>query len=245
MITQYEKQIKILPCTSNGAKKLGPTEAFGLFQDIATEHSQYMNADYDAMKTKSNAFWVITKTRMHFNREPELLENITIKSWPNLPTSLAGNRNYVIFGEDGEAAVTAVTEWVLLDITTRRLRRFNSTCYPINEEHINDTLFDIPFHRIQCDHDEADFVYSHIVRASDTDIAGHTNNTVYCRLMLDAFPISFFRENVITDFEVRYAIESKEGDTLSIYKKKEGKTYQLAVKNADGKTIVSASMNIA
>lgn len=245
MITSYEKQLKILLCTSNGAKKMGPAEAFGLFQDIATEHSQYMNADYDAMRTKSNVFWVITKTRMHFNREPEFFENVTVKSWPNAPTSLTGNRNYVIIGEDGKAAVTAVSEWVLIDIDTRRLRRFNSTCYPIDEEHISDTLFDTPFHRIQCDHDEADYVYSHTVRASDTDIAGHTNNTVYCRLMLDAFPASFFKENAITDFEVRYAIESKEGDTLKIYKKEEDKTYHLAVKNSDGKVIVSALMSIA
>lgn len=245
MIKPYEKQLKILLCTSNGAKKMGPVEAFGLFQDIATEHSQYMSADYDTMREQSNTFWAITKTRIHFNREPEFFENVTVRSWPNAPTSLTGNRNYVVIGEDGEPAVTAVTEWVLLDINTRRLRRFSSTCYPINEEHMSDTLFETPFHRIQCDFDEAEFIYSHIVRASDTDIAGHTNNTVYCRLMLDAFPASFFRENTITDFEVRYAIESKEGEELRIYKKDDGKVYHLAVMNADGKVLVTALMNIA
>lgn len=245
MITPYERQLKILLCTSNGSKKMGPVEAFGLFQDIATEHSQYMNADYDTMSGQCNAFWAITKTRIHFNREPQFLENITVKSWPNAPTSFTGNRNYVVTGEDGNPAIIAVTEWVILDITTRRLRRFNSTCYPINEEHISETLFDTPFHRFQCDFDDEDFVYSHIVRASDTDIAGHTNNTIYCRLMLDAFPASFFKENTVSDFEVRYSIESKEGDELKIYKKEDGNTFHLAVKNADGKVIVSALLTIA
>lgn len=245
MITPYEKQLKVLLCSSNGAKKMGPVEAFGLFQDIATEHSQFMNADYNTMRDQSNTFWVITKTRIHFNREPMFFEDITVTSWPNAPTALTGNRNYVVTGADGKPAITAVTEWVLLDMETRRLRRFSSTCYPINEEHISDTLFETPFHRIQCDFDDQDFVYSHVVRASDTDIAGHTNNTVYCRLMLDAFPASFFRENAITDFEVRYSIESKEGDKLSIYKKEDGKTYHLAVINSQGNIIVSALMSIA
>lgn len=245
MITPYEKKLKILLCTSNAAKKMGPVEAYGLFQDISTEHAQYMNADYSTIREQSNAFWAITRTRIHFEREPEFFEDVTIRSWPNAPTSMTGNRNYMVIGEDGKPAITAVSEWVLLDITTRRLRRFSSTCYPINEEHCEDKLFDTPFHRIQCDFGDEDVVYSHIVRASDTDIAGHTNNTVYCRLMLDAFPASFFRENAITDFEVRYSIESKEGDELSICKKAEGNTYHLAVKNSDGKVIVTALMNIA
>lgn len=158
---------------------------------------------------------------------------------------MTGNRNYVVIGEDGKPAITAVSEWVLLDMTTRRLRRFNSTCYPINEEHCEETLFDTPFRRIQTDFDDTDFVYSHVVRASDTDIAGHTNNTVYCRLMLDAFPADFFKDNAITDFEVRYSIESKEGEELSIFKKQDGNLYHLAVKNPEGKVIVTALMSVA
>ncbi len=245
MITPYEKQLKILLCTSNGAKKMGPTEAFGLFQDIATEHSQYMNADFDTMREQSNTFWAITKTRIHFEREPEFFEDVTVRSWPNAPSSLTGNRNYVVIGKDGQAAIEAVTEWVLLDMTTRRPRRFSSTCYPVDQKHMPDTLFDTPFHRIQYSLDELEYAYSHIVRSSDTDIAGHTNNTVYCRLMLDAFPASFFRENSITDFEVRYAVESKEGDELRIYKRECNKSYHLAVVNSDNKIIVTALLNIA
>ncbi|MBE6948667.1 MAG: hypothetical protein E7456_02355 [Ruminococcaceae bacterium] len=244
MITPYEKQLTVLLCRSNAAKKMGPVEAFGLFQDIATEHSRFMNADYDSMMS-CNAFWAITKTRIHFNREPEFFENITVKSWPNAPTSFTGNRNYIIIGEDGQPAVTAVAEWVLMDTTTRRLRRFNSTCYPLDAEHCPEKLFEAPYRRFQCEFGEDDFAYSHIIRASDTDIAGHTNNTVYCRLMLDAFPASFFRKNAIRDFEVRYAIESREGETLSIYRKTEGNIHYLAVKNSEGKVMVTALLETA
>lgn len=245
MITTYEKEFQILVCTSNSAGKMGPAEAFGLFQDITTEHSLYMNTDYNTMREKSNTFWAITKAKIHFNREPRFLENVTVRSWPNSPTAITGNRNYIITGADGEPAVTGVSEWVLMDISTRRLRRFNSTCYPIDVEHCNEKLFDIPFHRIHCDFSNESYVYSHIVRASDVDIVGHTNNTVYCRLMMNAFPARFFIENTITDFEVRYSIESRECDELRIYKKQENNTYYLAIKNAGGIVITTAALTIA
>jgi hypothetical protein len=60
--------------------------------------------------------------------------------------------------------------------------------------------------------------------------------------MLDAFPSSFFAENIIVDFELRYAMESKEGETVTIFRRSEGNIHRLSVRNGAGKTLVTASM---
>jgi acyl-ACP thioesterase len=242
MLKQYEIPFKIHSSSVNSAHKLDITQLLRLMQDVASEHSALTGTDFYSMLKSSNAFWVITKTRVHFHREPTMFEDMTVRTWPNPPAGFGSDRNYLLIGSDGEIAVSAMSEWIFIDADTRRPRRIGSTAYPINEEHIDDRVIDEPYHRLSNDFDDGDIAYTHIIRASDTDMTGHTNNTVYCRLMLDAFPSSFFAENRIVDFELRYAMESKEGETVTIFRRSEGNIHRLSVRNGAGKTLVTASM---
>ena len=245
MIKPYEKKHILLPGTINAVNKLGPYEALLLFQDMATVDSYFTGTDYYHLKEQSNAFWIITKSRVHFNREPTLFEEVELRTWPTKPNTIAADRYYSLSGSDGVPAVIGVSEWTMIDIDTRKIRRISSTCYPIDEEHPTETLFEKPFHRQVSDFTPEELVYTHTVRASDTDMSRHTNNTMYCRFMMDAFPTSFFEENTVTDFEVRYSKESREGDELGIYMREDGKAYHLAVKNSEGTAIVTATLTIA
>jgi len=243
MLKLYEKPYKIQSSAVNAAGKLTVAEALRLFQDMAGEHSVVTGTDYYNLLTKNNAFWIITRTRLHFNREPVMYEDTVAKTWPNPPGSIAASRNYTLTGADGEVAVSAMSEWMIIDAETRRVRRVNTTCYPTDEEHIPDTAIDEPYHRLFSAFEDSDLVFTHVIRCSDTDMTCHTNNTVYCRLMLDAFPTSFFKENTVTDFELRYAMESREGETVGIYRRSEGGKHCLAVKNSAGKILVTAEMD--
>ena len=66
MLEPYEKKIRLLPGVINAVNKLGPYEALRLFQDAATEDSLMKETDYYHLKEKSNAFWIITKSRITF-----------------------------------------------------------------------------------------------------------------------------------------------------------------------------------
>ncbi|MBQ6540293.1 MAG: hypothetical protein IJL71_04630 [Oscillospiraceae bacterium] len=245
MFEPYEKKTRLLPGTINAANKLGPYGALILFQDAATEDSYMKKTDYYHLKEESGAFWIITKSRVHFNREPVLFEDVTVRSWANKPSSITGLRNYVIENADGKPAVIGVSEWTMIDIETRKLRRISSTSYPLDAEHPAEKLFEAPFHRQVNDFTPEELVYTLTVRPSDTDMSFHTNNTVYCRYMMDAFPVSFFMENAVSDFEIRYGKESHEGEELGVYRREDGKTYHLGVRNSEGTFIVTASLTVA
>ncbi len=77
----------------------------------------------------------------------------------------------------------------------------------------------------------------------DIDYSKHTNNAIYTRLIMNALTSDFLTKNKITDFEIHYINESKEGQVLKIYKKEENDSIKFLIKS-DEKEIVRANLII-
>ena len=68
--------------------------------------------------------------------------------------------------------------------------------------------------------------YEQKVRYSLIDMSHHVNNTEYINLALDVFTEEYLLANPIKELEVHYTGETKEGETLKIYKcTKDSRTY--------------------
>ena len=59
---------------------------------------------------------------------------------------------------------------------------------------------------------------------------------------MNTFDSAFYEEKSITDFDIQFAKESKEGDTLSVLKKESGDhEFSFAIKNGE-EVVVKAAM---
>ena len=67
--------------------------------------------------------------------------------------------------------------------------------------------------------DEGNLAYIQKVRSQDIDFSNHVNNTVYVHYIMNTFSNEFLDKIDITDVEMHYIAESKEGQVLKIYKK--------------------------
>ena len=207
-----------------------PQQALNMFQDVAEQHANIMGIGGHDLLEQSNALWVVTRTKTIFNKLPKANDEITVLTWPAGANGVRCDRNYSII-KDGESIINGISEWVIIDATTRRLRRVETTNYPTDIEWLTERAIDTPFSKLKDDFSEEDFVFEQTVRANDIDSSKHTNNVVYCTLLLNTFSVKELESMTIKEIEIAYHSESREGDTLRIYKQKRDDGYYFAIKN--------------
>lgn len=244
MLQVYKNNFQVLASNCNCAGCMGVADIFNEFQDIATVHSQLMKIDGNTLRKESGAFWVVLKNKIHIYTTPKFLDRLVMETWPNMPGPVRSERNYVIRSVDGSVMVEGRSEWVILDCNDRTLRKLSSTGYPLDDIHDNRVLLPTPYTRMKETVTKDDFVFSKKVMSSDIDLSNHTNNVVYCRLMLDAFNCDFFINNVVTDFEISYQHESREGEYIEIYKKDIDEGYFLQASSPDGRVYATAILKV-
>lgn len=89
---------------------------------------------------------------------------------------------------------------------------------------------------------EDDFVYEQKVLVADIDYSRHTNNVVYVRYIVNTVSCEFLDNNQITDFEIHYINESREGEILKIYKKEKESSMEFLIKEGK-REIIRASLS--
>ena len=216
------------------------TEAsFMTFQDVASRHATFLGVDDYSLLEKDNALWVISKTKIKINKLPLWNDEIMVRTWPMGAEGVRCNRCYQI-KKDGEVLISAITEWVIIDATSRTLRKVETTSYPDDVDWIQEKSIEERFRRFKDDFTEDDLIYKRLVRSGDIDVTHHTNNVVYITMLLDTFSVKELETKQWEDVEVSYLNESFEGETLSIYRKEYEGGYLFSIKKEDGKVVLMA-----
>ena len=209
------------------------------FQDVASRHSLFLGIDDFSLLEKDNALWVVSKTKIKINRLPRWNDEISVRTWPMGAEGVRCNRCYQIIN-NGEVFINGITEWVIIDATSRTLRKVESTSYPYDIEWIKEKSIEEKFRRFKDDFTEDDFVYKRLVRSGDIDVTHHTNNVTYITMLLDTFSVKELESMTWKEVEISYLNESLEGETLSIYRKKTDEGYLFKITKDNGKNAVMA-----
>lgn len=209
------------------------------FQDVASRHALFLGIDDFSLLEKDNALWVVSKTKIKINRLPRWNDEISVRTWPMGAEGVRCNRCYQIIN-NGEVFINGITEWVIIDATSRTLRKVESTSYPNDIEWIKEKSIEEKFRRFKDDFTEDDFVYKRLVRSGDIDVTHHTNNVTYITMLLDTFSVKELESMTWKEVEISYLNESLEGETLSIYRKKTDEGYLFKITKDNGKNAVMA-----
>ena len=199
------------------------TELMRLFEVAAFNHADNIGLDHASMINHSNAFWVVSKIKMHIKEDVRAHEKIAIKTWTHTPTLIRAIRDAEIKCKN-KIKVKSSSEWCCLDYLDHKIRKFSTIKYPeldmVENKEVN--LKNLNF---KADITQKNYVYTKVVRASDIDLNMHTNNLKYNNIALDAFSTEELKSFRITDYEIHFLNESHEGDKIDVYKLKKGTTY--------------------
>ena len=236
---EYILNTTVLSGQCDSLMRLRTEACFMSFQDVASRHALFLGIDDFSLLEKDNALWVVSKTKIKINRLPRWNDEISVRTWPMGAEGVRCNRCYQIIN-NGEVFINGITEWVIIDATSRTLRKVESTSYPNDIEWIKEKSIEEKFRRFKDDFTEDDFVYKRLVRSGDIDVTHHTNNVTYITMLLDTFSVNELESMTLKEVEISYLNESLEGETLSIYRKKTDEGYLFKITKDNGKNAVMA-----
>lgn len=238
MENRYGKTLVILPSLCDSAGRLGIPDTFALFMDIAAEHAEALGCGVKDLGEKG-LFWLTVRTRVRFFRRPEMMERVSLSTWPEAPGRLRAERDYLMEG-NGERLAAGKTEWAVLDRRTGRLIP-PGTVYPPGLDFFPERVWAEPFSRLP---DEPLEEYArYTVRSVDTDLGEHMNNVAYLRSLAGTFSAEAWQGLGIRELEIAYRASCHEGDIL-IWQRRTEEDGPLAFRGTleDGTTAVQARL---
>ena len=223
----FETEREISSAFIDSSVRMGVAQSVLLVQDNLTESFNAMDCDGVIYREKFNAFWVFTKTKVHFERRPDWREIITARTFPIDNLGMRTHVNTQFLDKKGNTLLVANQEACVLSLENHRPLKITNLPYP--KENFPEAVFNEPFERFPSDFSDNEFVFEQQIRSSQIDMSHHMNNIEYIKLALCVFSDDFLQSHEITDLEVHYTGESKEGQILKVYKKEDsevpGKVY--------------------
>lgn len=234
----WGKKLQVAWDETSPTGKLSLTGLSLILQRAAVEHAEQLGFGFTET-SKDNISWVLFRLNLEIKRLPKWQENVVVQTWPRAIEKISAFREFVLLSESGEVLCNATSEWMIIDLTTRRpqlMNRFKSL------EHLNTPTkaFDIPLPKLNsnCDFES---IFSVTNRYSDLDMNGHTNARKYFDWLTDAIH-ELHSEKEISLLQMNYFSECNSGEEIDIQYCIEDKTTFRGLKQTNGKVAFIAQM---
>lgn len=205
---------------------------------IQAEQSGFSKRDFNA--AGQDISWVITREHLRMLRYPRWHETARVVTWPTGGRKVVANRDFEVFAGD-EKIGYATSEWVLLDLGTRKIVPIPPSVYAAANDERPRAWPDHDFMRLRWDCREigADAVRLQ-ARRVDIDINRHVNNVHYVEWLLEALPSQV---TTVQDFEIAFKSETTVGEgVIAEAVETEPRVYAAHVCAPDGRDHVVARL---
>ncbi len=234
MKNMYKEKLVVDDTSINFNMSVPITEIMRMLEIATFNHADMIGLDHDNMIKTSNAFWIVSKIKVLLNGELKTGDKVTVKTWTYEPGMIRFDRACELkVGSFIKAK--SIAEWCCLDYETRKIRKGSTINFP-KLEMVETKKIQTNYTNMRLEVDQADYVYTKTIRATDIDVNNHTNNLKYNFMALDSFTVDELKSFSIKEYEIYFVNESHEGDKIDIYRKQEKSYFYIEGKCAD-KTI--------
>ena len=187
-----------------------------------------------------NISWVLTRLKVRLSRFPKWGETISILTFPRGGRRIVAYRDFVLTGQDGTELGRATSEWMLIDLSTRKIVAIPESVFASANTVRQPVFGDEPFAKLRwdCAVSAADAL-SFRARRGDIDLNGHVNNVHYIEWMMEGRPDSagpcheidvIFKSETLAGEEVLVeSVETEPGVLFHRLHSPEGKDHVLAI----------------
>ena len=167
----------------------------------------------DALNADNHS-WVLSRMAVEFDCQPRQYTDYTIATWINEYGRVLSTRNFTLTDAAGHEFGRSVTQWAMIDLTTRSAVDLSW----VGREH-NDAVVPVPPpaekpRKIR----EVNPTRSteHRVVYSDIDFNRHVNTMRYIEMMLDMLPLDRLTQEVPVRLDIHFLKECRYGQTLTV-----------------------------
>ena len=240
MINEYTARRPVLLSLCDSSGKLSVTGTLDIFMDMATLHEEASGFGVYRMLEKG-LYWIVGKNRIHFASRPKMMDDVTIRTCFLKPSRLFVNREYEIMDKEGRVLVTGETEWLVATENCEKLVAVRDYI-PGSFEYPEKGLFEERMKKIDKDFSKDQLVGKYEVRPTDIDFVGHMNNAAYSRALMSFISGSEIKDREISDVEIFYALQCKEGDVLSVCRRDIEGGMEFGAFLRDGRNVMTVRM---
>ena len=217
--------------------RIQPSAVLDLFQDVATLQAEDMGIGRDDMLARG-VFWAVVRSKFEVVKDPEHYQVVKVRTWPHTPTRFSFLRDFSMRDEQGELLVKATTEWVLMDIESRKFASVRDY-YDGPDDFYEDRSFERKPRKI-ADFGEGNLPMVTITPSySDIDANGHVNNARYANYAIDALEPT--QDGALRTFQIDYRHEVMPGVPLEMHTfVEDGRVLSKGVNPAGGIAFASA-----
>jgi Acyl-ACP thioesterase len=189
---------------------------FKYFQELASAHADALGFGLDVVSANHNVTWVLVKIKVDIASLPKWNDEIEIETWPLKPKRFEFMRDYIVRDSEGNIIISAISDWVIMDITSRELRKSELIEFDMPDfkasRAIDQKLVKLrPF-------SEPEIAYKKTIRYSDIDINEHLTNSRYVDYIMDCFPCESHKAYRVKSIQVNFVNEALPGETINLYR---------------------------
>ncbi len=183
---------------------------FNYFEEAAGRHADELGVGLERLKLDGIS-WVLARMRFELEGLPRELEKVRVRTWPVGVDRLQFRRDFLLLGEQGGVLARAVSQWVVMNLETRRLERFPGFIAELRPENPAQAMPDVkPRNPAQADSP----ILGHFdVRKSDIDRNRHVNNVRFIGWILESVPEDAGYDR-LRGFDIAFKAEARYGDSV-------------------------------
>ena len=192
--------LKTYQCDRYGFMR--PITLMNLLQGLAGTHADSLGFGRDAC-LKKNIAWVVTHMFIDIIDMPRSGDKLIYSTWPTTAGGVRSERDFEVRDESGKLKIRAISQWVLIDLQTRRPMRI-SECFP-DWTGIDERVWNRDFDKCN------DFIptKSHVMacRFDDIDVNQHINNAVYAVWATESVGFDFRNSHELRGIDIYFEHE--------------------------------------
>lgn len=193
---------------------LSPQNMVKYLMEAAIEHTEKAGYPVEKLLAMQRG-WVVLNWVIRVDKYPEYRDNLEIQTWAKYGSTLQATR-YFRVSCNGAQIASAASRWAFLDLEKRHPVRFSKE---MEEAYCCDLPAPFDPGRFVLPSEKDEYLTGEkvlIVRRSETDTNGHTNNTRYVEWAVDDVPDDVYSGYVPSEINVLYRKECRAGDRVDV-----------------------------
>ena len=172
-----------------------------------------------------NRSWVLSRLAIEMEEMPPMYTRFNVETWVESAMKYFTSRNFAVVDDDGHTYGYGRSIWAMIDTETRQPTNiYDIDNGAIDQWIVNDKPCPIDKGGRVRMTDQAVLVRTIDTNYNDVGINGHINSVKYIEHVLDLWPLDWYKNHVISRFEIAYVAEAHAGDQLSFYREQEEPT---------------------
>ncbi len=193
--------------------RLHPFAVFDMCQDLATVHAEQMGIGRDDM-LRQGVIWVVVRQKYEVVSPPRHFQKLLARTWPHSPSRFSFQRDFSFRDEQGNEIVKATSEWVLMNVESRKFASMKDVYEPA-DEYDSARAFERKPRKIHAFEEGNRPVVQIVPSYSDIDLNGHVNNARYANYIVEALRPD--EHECIRSLQIDYRYEVVPGEPLAMH----------------------------